>query len=109
MLQKLSQRARLAAQYKQAQARRARIRRLSVAGVLAAAIGTAIGVYLNRLPAPGATPPDLLEAPSTVPEVPSPPPGLLIPSTDPAAGASTTPTGGSTWPDPAAGPDGQQH
>jgi len=112
--QKLSRRARQAAQYRQAQPRRARIRRLSVAAVLTAATGTAFGVYLNRLPAPGPTPASPPEAPPTLAaEVTSSQPGLLSPGPgpglDPSAGAGTTPTGGSTFPDPAAGGDGQQH
>ncbi len=108
VLQTLSRRARQATQYKKAQARRARIRRLSLAAVLAAATGTAIGVYLNRLPAPGTAPASPAETPNAVvAEVPGSRPGLLIPATDPAAGAGTTPTGGDTFPDPAAA-EGQQ-
>ncbi len=73
--------------------------------VIAEALAAAVDVVPDPLGAAPARPAEALNA--VVAEVPSSQPDLLIVTTDPAAGASTTPTGGDTFPDPAAA-DGQQ-
>ncbi len=77
-----------------------------IAEALAAAQDAAVDVVPDPLGAAPARPAEALNAVAT--EVSSSQPDLLIVTTDPAAGASTTPTGGDTFPDPAAA-DGQQH